>query len=64
MKILNIVATRYHILQLKYTKRSPRPHSWIKGSLLLREGRKGRSEGKGGEKRGKNHSGTFLHFES
>jgi len=68
-KIIKIVATRYHILRLKCTKfdfgwgSAPDPaggaYSWIKGGLLLREGKgergKGREgkrkEGRGGETR-------------
>jgi len=64
---IKIALTRCHILRLKCTKidffggsaggslqRSPRPSSWIKGALLLREGRV-RKEGNGewkGEGRG------------
>jgi len=52
-KIIKTVATRCHILKLKCPKliseliALPRPPSWIKGGLLLREGGRGRMGGKG-----------------
>jgi len=70
-KIINIVATRRHILQLICRKRSPDPIAGYKG--LISKGTEGRKDGreeergmnerkreeKGEEKRGKNHTGTF-----
>jgi len=38
-------------------QRSPRPHSWIKGDLLLREGKGGRGKGGRGEEWGKGGRG-------
>jgi len=75
-KIINIVATRFHILKLKCTKfdfsprprwessqRSPRPPAGFKGPYFLREGEGEGREGRG-ERGGENHASTFsLHFE-
>jgi len=69
-KIVKIVTTRCHILKLKYTKRSSRTLAGYKrlaskGREGRKDGREGRGrserggEGKQGEKRGKNHTGTF-----
>ena len=50
-KIMKVVATSYKILRLRCTKFEeelialPRPYSWIKRGLLLKEGREGNGRG-------------------